>query len=176
MRSKWDILEGRRWGGWNWLTCSQREGNIKQTPQPTLVVADSPKKGKNQYGAIKAFLWAAAIGLSFDTDSWQGSVLSFYFTWMSVCVCGRERKYLHLSLSQWIRVGPRWICFKANRFYKWWTRNNNRLTKHTASLVGGTTHVRQFVAPGCPGNGQNLPFFSNTKSQWHWQLTLHVCS
>lgn len=43
---------------------TEREGNIKQTPQPTLVVADSPKKEKNQYGAINVFLGAAAVGLS----------------------------------------------------------------------------------------------------------------
>lgn len=156
MRSKWDILERRHWGGWNWLTCSQREGNIKQTPQPTLVVADSPKKGTINTERLKLFWeprWSACPSL---LVSWRGSNSHV----LLLCVLG-ERICIWVRLSVWIRVGPRWILFKANRFYKWWTMNNNRLRKHTAS-------------PGHPGNNQQIlgqrseNFFANKKAKWHW--------
>ncbi len=86
MRSKWDILERMHWGGWNWLTCSRREGNIKQTPQPTLVVADSPKKGTINTERLKPFWeprWLVCPSLPV---SWQGSNCLVFLFFIDECV------------------------------------------------------------------------------------------
>lgn len=123
MRSKWDILEWRHWGGWNWLTCSHREGNIKQTPQPTLGVADSPKKGRINTERLKPFWeprWLVCPSL---LVSWQGSNnLVFSMSWC-------ERKWLHSCPLQYVCF---WLGLDQdgflldNRIYRSWTHKKNQ--------------------------------------------------
>lgn len=65
MRSKWDIIERRHLGRVKLDDLLAERRNIKQTPQPTLVLLlihqKKKKEANNQYGAIKAFLSARAV-------------------------------------------------------------------------------------------------------------------
>lgn len=152
MRTKWDILERRHWGGWNWLTCSKREGNIKQTLQPTLVVADSPKKGTINTERLKPFWEPWWLVCPSPSISWQGSNSLVFLFYMDECVCVWECLHLYPfgSMCLWVDYGWTKMDFlKLLGFYKWWARNDKRLTKHIAYLQRRKT----LVTPMTTGSG-----------------------
>ncbi len=138
MRSKWDIWERRHWGGWNWLTCSWRDGNIKQTPQPTLV-ADSPKMVRINTERLNPFWEPQWLLYPSLPISWQWTDCLDFLLYIDESVCKKVFASAAASFVYLSDYGSTKMDFsKASCFFKWGIMNNNRLTKRTAFPVGWT--------------------------------------